>query len=263
MNSRFFDIAYQGHVQQKDAYTCISPSGVIADWVNTYWQLDVLPGRFVYRSVPDNCIDWIINRHDPLDSFIVAPFSQAIEFPIEGPASFFGIRFKLTAYQNIVAAPVGEWQGEETNLASSQLISSLLMEQISQATTDHPSLQACADKVSAILLNALRPAKLDKRLENLAYAAASSNHLDINSFGVSARHLRRLSQLYFGLSIKEFLNVTRFQKTLHLMHTTNNASVWLTHYYDQSHFIREFKSMSGTSPKKFFTMSVLYNQPSH
>ena len=56
-----------------------------------------------------------------------------------------------------------------------------------------------------------------------------------------------------------FNKVLRFQKTLHLLNTSKTASVWADCYYDQSHFIRDFKTLSGLTPREFTNMSVLYN----
>ncbi len=80
-----------------------------------------------------------------------------------------------------------------------------------------------------------------------------------SQFGLSSRHLRRLSQCYLGLSPRNFTRVLRFQKTLHLMQNPQSTPAWASYYYDQSHFIREFKALAGNTPSKFTNMSALYN----
>lgn len=254
------ECSYQGFVHQKNAYSSMLACAPINHWVNCFWQLDVEPGDYIYRSVPDNCIDWIVNLHNIQDNFVVAPFSSAIEFPIEGPASYFGIRFKILAFQGFIAKPVGEWQILGSNIEASEIIGASIVEQLSQSLISTRTLSERCSVASGILLNHLSPPSIDSRLERFVRCALHSNQMDINSFGVSSRQLRRLSHLYLGLSIKDFLKVIRFQKTLHLINTHGAHHAWLDHYYDQAHFIREFKSLAGASPKKFLRMSVLYNK---
>ncbi|VAW89528.1 hypothetical protein MNBD_GAMMA17-646, partial [hydrothermal vent metagenome] len=41
---------------------------------------------------------------------------------------------------------------------------------------------------------------------------------------------------------------------------SNNKTAWADVYHDQSHFIHEFKSLSGLTPGQFGRLSVLYNK---
>jgi AraC-like DNA-binding protein len=76
----------------------------------------------------------------------------------------------------------------------------------------------------------------------------------------SPRHLRRLFDFYIGHSIKSFIRVVRFQSCLKAQLKSN---VMLTEqlyydfgYYDQSHFIKEFKTFCGETPGKAFRKST-------
>ena len=89
----------QGHVAQNNAYLNCVPSAPLSHWVQSFWQLNVPSGDYCYRSMPDNCVDLIINANDPQDIFIVSPFSSATEFDLVGPVSYFGIRFRVLGHQ--------------------------------------------------------------------------------------------------------------------------------------------------------------------
>jgi AraC-like DNA-binding protein len=76
-----------------------------------------------------------------------------------------------------------------------------------------------------------------------------------DSAGISTRQLERLFHEQVGLSPKRFLRILRFQAALHAMHSgrrTPWVDVALSHgFYDQAHFIRDFKALAGTSPAAF------------
>jgi AraC-like DNA-binding protein len=71
---------------------------------------------------------------------------------------------------------------------------------------------------------------------------------------ISDRQLRRISSDWLGMSIEEYILYNKYLTSLHLLHNTN---LYLTDvgykagYYDQSHFIREFKSYTELTPKQY------------
>lgn len=71
---------------------------------------------------------------------------------------------------------------------------------------------------------------------------------------VSDRQMRRVSSEWLGMNIEKFLQYNKYLTSLnHLHHTQLSLTeIGLTSgYYDQSHFIREFKSFTGLTPKEY------------
>lgn len=73
--------------------------------------------------------------------------------------------------------------------------------------------------------------------------------------GYSHKHLITLFRKYAGVTPKELMKVMRFQKVVHELETTN-AINWSQvafdcGYYDQAHFIKEFRTFSGYSPASY------------
>lgn len=258
---------YQGQVKQKGAYSTFQVSPPLNHWVNCFWQLIVDEGSFVYRSVPDNCVDWIFNVDEPEDSFIVSPFTSPVEFPLLGPVSYFGIRFRVLGYQGLIDSPIGEWRSDESSIDAAQIINEEVIEKICEASYPAKSFSERCDLVSSVLLVELKYPTIDRRLAGFIQYISSRESTGSNlvkfsntELGISERQLRRLGRLHLGLSLKDFWNVTKFQMILHLMNTRGNNRVWVDHYYDQPHFIRQFKSFTGATPGTFSNMSVLYNK---
>jgi AraC-like DNA-binding protein len=70
--------------------------------------------------------------------------------------------------------------------------------------------------------------------------------------GYSNRHFIHLFREQVGLTPKLFCRVQRFQQILHYLNTTRSIA-WADiapalGYFDQAHFINEFRAFSGTSP---------------
>src|SRR5688572_6825116 len=70
--------------------------------------------------------------------------------------------------------------------------------------------------------------------------------------GVSTRHLRRLFSFYIGDNIKSFTRVVRFQNYLRAQCESKAGATERLYYdfgyYDQAHFIKEFKTFCGDTP---------------
>jgi len=74
--------------------------------------------------------------------------------------------------------------------------------------------------------------------------------------GISPRQLRRLFEFYIGDTPKVFSKVVRFQNILRAKPSTqslrNNKLFFDVGYYDQAHFIKEFRNFYGVTPSKAF-----------
>ena len=73
---------------------------------------------------------------------------------------------------------------------------------------------------------------------------------------VSTRHLERAFQEQVGVSPKMFGRLLRLEYALELMGQESNlAEVALAcGYFDQSHMVRDFRAMTGTTPVEFETL---------
>jgi AraC-like DNA-binding protein len=72
--------------------------------------------------------------------------------------------------------------------------------------------------------------------------------------GLSPRQLRRYFEYYIGDTAKTFSQVVRFQHILNATPSTQslkqNKIFFDLGYYDQAHFIKEFKKFYGVPPAK-------------
>jgi AraC-like DNA-binding protein len=76
---------------------------------------------------------------------------------------------------------------------------------------------------------------------------------------ISDRQLRRISAEWLGMNTETFLLYNKYLSSLHLLHSSDLSLTQIgleAGYYDQSHFIREFKSYTDLTPKEYRTSIV-------
>jgi AraC-like DNA-binding protein len=78
-------------------------------------------------------------------------------------------------------------------------------------------------------------------------------------YGFSKRYIQRLFLEWVGLTPRSFFSVQRFNKSLDLIRTSTAPLTSIAFdcgYYDQAHFIREFKSYTGSTPTQVMELEV-------
>ena len=85
-------------------------------------------------------------------------------------------------------------------------------------------------------------------------------------YGITARYLQKLFIQHTGITPKLYSKINRFQNSLMLMSKKNSTLTDIAYecgYFDQSHFIREFKSFTGYIPSGFDieTSSAVFASP--
>ncbi len=76
------------------------------------------------------------------------------------------------------------------------------------------------------------------------------------------RQFGRIFNEYVGMQPKEYIRVVRFQRALwYMQHGSRDYAgiAYMCGYADQSHFIREFKSMSGDTPASLIKYTAPYS----
>lgn len=79
------------------------------------------------------------------------------------------------------------------------------------------------------------------------------------TLGVTRKKLRSETQHYFGDSVKNLQGILRFNHTLYnIAHAPHQTLSALHTYYDQSHFINDFKARAGITPLQYKRLCRLY-----
>jgi AraC-like DNA-binding protein len=105
------------------------------------------------------------------------------------------------------------------------------------------------DRVAVItdIMSELRSADFFDNISNVA-----------SRYGISSRYLQKLFLRYTGLTPKLYNKINRFQRSLRLVSQNDLSLTSIAYdcgYFDQSHFIREFKSFTGFTPSGYAAAS--------
>ncbi|HTE00066.1 MAG TPA: helix-turn-helix domain-containing protein [Mucilaginibacter sp.] len=86
----------------------------------------------------------------------------------------------------------------------------------------------------------------------------------VKDCNISNRYLQKIFIERIGFSPKFFIRIVRFQYALHLLTGCRpdslTALTYLAGYYDQAHFIRDFKEFTGSAPSQFHLAKHPINQ---
>ena len=231
-------------------------------YIYCYWQLKTtykLKSSFNYKVVSDGCIDILFELNNPEDNFVAGFCRKYTEYMLEAEFNYVGVRFLPTMFPLIFKIDASELSNKFQNLKD-------FVPQVSKfiANHFHPNMEVDAIKTSFdnYFIDVLRQINFD--FDNRLYNAIDiiiKNYGALNlekdmDVGISKRQLRRLFQFYIGDSPKTFSKVVQFQNILKAKPSNQslkqNKLFYDIGYYDQSHFIKDFKKFYGVTPNKAF-----------
>ncbi|WP_129716286.1 helix-turn-helix domain-containing protein [Pedobacter sp. SYP-B3415] len=243
------------------SYSEFLPAPALQPYIYCYWQLKTsvrLSEPFVYRVVADGCIDIYMERANPAAAFIMGFCRQYTEFPLEPSFDYVGIRFLPGMLPLLFGIHAAELSNRYAALADVLPELAALFRECADPTAPLSSLlEVFNDSIRACLSRQIVP---DTRFYGaLALILQRSGVLDVEKdldTGLSGRQLRRVFSHYIGDTPKTFSKVVRFQHVLRakpsVQSLKQNKLFFDAGYYDQAHFIKEFKSLYGVTPGRAF-----------
>lgn len=243
-------------------YQEIIPNQELQQFIYCYWQLKTkhpLTEQFNYRVVADGCIDIFFELNNPDNSFVMGFCKSYTEFPLENTFNYVGVRFLPTMFPQIFNINASELSNRYENLSTIAHETSLF---ISQKFNESQNLYQIKEQFDGYFYSKISEIifKTDNRLYGALkiilqnYGVINIQHdLDI---GISPRQLQRLFKYYIGDTPKTFSKVVQFQNILRAKPSNQslkeNKLFYDVGYYDQAHFIKDFKNFYGVTPSIAF-----------
>lgn len=247
-------------------------------FVKCFWSLEAPAPDSPERQciVPDGCMEMIFHYGDLYRQyledgnhiiqprcFIFGQVTSPLEIAPTGVSGIIAARFHPDGFAPFALLPINEMENKavalekifggeaaeferkviyaQTNEERIQLIELFLINRL--------SLPEAADRIAKssieILLNYNGQVSVDELAEQL---------------NINRRQLERKFSSAIGLSPKQLSKVIRLQATLKMLQkkqfTSLTSLAYESGYYDQAHFIKDFKEFTGMSPKQFYNDSL-------
>lgn len=247
----------------------------VAKYVDRY-QLFITKELIFFKAIPNGKIECYFVKQGEFsrwdsetESFILSNSSGII--PATNKATFYhipaniiclNIKFKLNILSlSLFKGLLTNWQ----DFKSTTLISKTEQEKIlSDITEENPIIPI--HQLDMMIENCFNQNSVDLQIEKVIQLIEGkiTDQLRVadlaDKMNMSLKSMERWVKKQFNLSPKELLQVMRFEHASHELKNQPNSKLIDSvayGYYDQSHFIKECRKITGYSPKDFFSKMKL------
>jgi AraC-like DNA-binding protein len=227
-------------------FKIIDPNDSLSDFVYCFSSLQNLSTVKEAVIIPNGKIDLIFTKttDNQLKAFLMGlenkPKSARLDVP-----NFFAVSFNPLAIEYIFQQSIADI----LNIGKA-MTNNFWDFNIDDLNDFDAFCEKATNKIRSFL-----PVEIDGRKRKLfALIFATNGEISIKNLAEqtcwSERQINRYFNQQFGLSIKAYCNILRFQASL--PHIKQGRLFPQLNYTDQSHFIKEIKKLSGVSPKELF-----------
>jgi AraC-like DNA-binding protein len=236
------------------------PRDELKPFVACYWTLKSkipLQEQFPHRVLPDGCVD-ILFDFSSGETHVVGIMNKADIVPLTGDVHLMGIRLLPNSIPVILKGEAHFLVNHMLRLDEVMGKEMAFQEQIHMGTHSNDRLKI----IEEWLIRIFKPCDSNLKWSGMLNLITERKGLIsmpelAEYFTVSERHATRKFKSLFGLTTKEFISIIRFQSVLRNLKDSKLPIIWSEislegGYYDQSHFIHEFKKRYGMTPGNVF-----------
>ena len=257
-------------------YYTIPPAPELAPYVRFFWVLESkasMSQPYVHRSMADGCAELIFHYKECFkelcwDGKMEKSFTAGLHGPsqhfrrfiIDKDFGIFGVYlypFAVTSLFTIPAAAISNQMPDLISLLGTD--GEELEEKISLAPTTNYRVKILNDflKNKLIKNNLKKPPAVFASIQAIIQKKGLVNVAQLaDQTCLSVRQFERNFKNFAGFSPKLFSRIIRFQATLQEYGNQQQSLTEVGYtcgYYDQSHFIHDFKEFSGYHPGVYFS----------
>ncbi|MEI7026970.1 AraC family transcriptional regulator [Paenibacillus sp. y28] len=235
-----------------------APSAQLSPFVKHYWIVSWdLSGEEPHAQdvVPNPCVNLVIEAQR---SGIYGAASSKYTKILEGTGHAFGVKFRPGGFYPFLQSPLSRLTDQSLALSD---IFGPGAEAEAQQIRSAPSPDAMIALAEALLQSKLpEPDETVQYINTMIDRIQEDRHITrvehiCQQFSLNIRRLQRLFNQYVGVSPKWVIQLYRLQNAaealdLDRVHAGPGLSADLG-YYDQSHFIRDFKTVIGKTPEEY------------
>jgi AraC-like DNA-binding protein len=270
-------------------YQTFEPCSNLKSLIKCYRTLEVPamadPPR--QRIIPDGCIEMAfilgddIRRYTSENGYILQPRAMVLGQILEpffiqpsGYVDTFAVRFYPYGFANFVKTPIRDLANKETPLQ--ELFEKQSVLELERKIVHAAGAEERIKVVEQFFMSLLHEKTIIDNIvkttvDALISTKGAASISDILKDDLSKRRqLERKFSEQIGISPKQLGKIMRLQSALKMLlnqsDDTFTGIAYDSAYYDQAHFIKDFREFTGTNPKEFFTdeqltlSSVIYGR---
>lgn len=256
-------------------YFTISPPPKLSGFVRCFWVLEdevTSEKPYVHRVMADGCAEMIFHYQTPFDEIfskdkVETSFHSGVHgqsqnfrrFIVYQNFGIFGVYLYPFAIPFLFSIPSDELSNEMPDLPT--LMGNegkFLEEKIMMAESNEKRVEIITGYIEKkIARNYRHEPAVFSTICNIIQTRGIANvqQLAEQSF-LSTRQFERKFKAFSGFSPKLYSRIVRFQSALNMYGDSKKSLTEIAYecgYYDQSHFIHDFKEFSGQHPRHFFS----------
>lgn len=252
------------------------PRAPLAEFVGLLWYFDGPAAPHAReRLLPTGTTELIINLranetrvYDAADparmrrfpgAIVSGPHSECFVIDTAEQAAVLGVHFKAGGSRPFFAAPATEFHNTHVALADVWgTAAEVLREQVIAAANVGQRFQLLESALLARMRREVCHPAVAFALRQIETDIANVSIRTITAeIGCSARHFGEIFGAEVGVSPKRFARMCRFHEVIRRVHPRAAAEIdWADlaidcGYYDQAHFIHDFRAFSGLTPSAY------------
>lgn len=256
-------------------YKRYQPAAPLERLIECYWIIeDDDTTVHEQKIIPDGFTEIIFHYGDPFRvklgdewelqsaSLLAGQINKYFYLQNTGASGVLGIKCRPSALTHLYQLPMHAFTNKVVDLHTVTAIGMSLPEKELMATHDHDKKIALLDDHFMKLLQqqphlsiAVTTSPVDRAIDMVFQQHGMVTVAALCAVaGVGERQLENLFKKWVGLSPKLFARIIRFSYIFELVQQNNQSWTGLAYeaaYYDQSHFIRNFKSFTGENPADY------------
>jgi len=254
-----------------DTFQIIQPSSLLAPYVKHYWFMTINSSvQASERVIPTGMMGLVFHRGERIFSssdeclqpraFLCGQDSSFTDLSYSGTIDMISIDFRPSGAKAFFKMPMIELNKQ--SVAIDCLSDSQIME-LEKRLSDTSAPKECVLLIENFLykriyqFNTYNLKRMNAVIQSI-YNGQQNIDLLAQTACLGYKQFKRIFADYVGANPKDFLRVVRFQKALHTLQKRPDFSLTQLAYecgfYDQAHFIKDFKEISGYTPTEYFAI---------
>ncbi|MEM9886931.1 MAG: helix-turn-helix domain-containing protein [Bacteroidota bacterium] len=262
------------------------PNIELSEFVKRYWTLDGEKENVPLKNtiVPDGTMKLIFHygdtyKHHSQDGkvtilpkcFLIGQLTKPYVIEPVGITGSFVVHFKPNGFLPFTTIPIKEMQNTAVPL------NKLFGKEGIKLGNQILNANSTAERIKIIETFLFKELANRRTIDNIVSSTVetilnTNGQFSVNKFSksnnVSRRQLARKFSSAIGLSPKQLAKTIRIQAILKILLNKEVSSLtdlaYENDYFDQAHFIKEFKEFTGLTPKEFFgddlKMSLIFDK---